>query len=1099
VVDTNYEEISIANLKFKITAQAKFKLQNYLDILDGKLKKQGIQDTIEDMHTRIAEHFALLSKTIPNQILTQDEVSYVMKKIGGLEDIDQMNADLPKTKKKLTFKQLMKKILKITGYIVFWVPHIIWGIFALIAAVTFLAFIVAGPENLTLGVLATYLGALLLPTVGIVVGVLLTIKKKLKAMYLFLLGIEIPLFLLSIFRIAALRIISPALSFLYILILLSCLVLLLDIFGFKKKNWLSKAFEYDKIIGYSAGTLVSGYILTIWSFFFPIMLNVLYTAIHNFVQEFTQFQTSFNPYRDGFFFMQVWQVPLLLSGFLIFLLFYLSPVYAFVIYFSRLIKQLKVVFSSLRKSNSANVIKFEKQGMTFANISKLAVCAFTFVAIPTVLFILSFQPSYRLQGDIENTTTQEEGFEKLKGSYLELYQNEALAKRILRNKLLSKYRFLVDEDKEGMFDDLYCNKPSRNSYRNYRDPGFTFDQSFCDSFEKVFSTVIFPVIYQGDMNSDFKNAQIEYKKIFDDSIQRGEKKTIKKYTANTLGESVFTFRGDDEIGLLDEDEKRVDLRRVDVETEINVDLNMHKTTYTLTFNNKEVTNQEVYLEFSLPEYSVMSDLKLGPNLENQGVVAPKAAAHLVYEQSLRRSIDPALLELISPNTYRLRVYPIPPRDGDEIQNWNSRTDESEITIIPNYQRVQFTYTGLIVDEYELLTFDYTRNIDISRNVLDFKLTNIEGANPSKIETILNSAKGSAAKYLKESKYLSDIKYKDDKSFAKESILSYSGFGNQCTQEELSNEAILYFDVSRSANRKDQKEIYKEIIREFAKEYDVRTFQFREFNFDVNKVNGQMSLEQVGVWIDKLEFWGYSDKSEIIKSILADARENQDANILILSDDSDFEFTEKSNYDISYKDLQDQRIFLLQIGERQTAQKEEINNLVWASGGDSFLVKPDLSNLESQISKIGLECLDVYENAGFDNIRWSDVYSKLATFEENKGNLKNISSADSRIRIATENFVRSKKASIMDPFTSMIALETSWQKQQLERESSGKDAFDLEHDIGEKGLIVPSASMFGSSMPELDQTTTIIIILFTGVGLVLFRKYRHHKRLNNLLK
>ena len=50
-------------------------------------------------------------------------------------------------------------------------------------------------------------------------------------------------------------------------------------------------------------------------------------------------------------------------------------------------------------------------------------------------------------------------------------------------------------------------------------------------------------------------------------------------------------------------------------------------------------------KFSLPnENAVITDLKLGLNLELASQVAPRGAASQIYEESRRASIDPALLE-----------------------------------------------------------------------------------------------------------------------------------------------------------------------------------------------------------------------------------------------------------------------------------------------------------------------------------------------------------------------------------------------------------------------------------------------------------------------
>jgi hypothetical protein len=68
----------------------------------------------------------------------------------------------------------------------------------------------------------------------------------------------------------------------------------------------------------------------------------------------------------------------------------------------------------------------------------------------------------------------------------------------------------------------------------------------------------------------------------------------------------------------------------------------------------------VVIFFQTPStWSVVSELKLGLDLQLIGQVAPRGAAKRVYEESLRRNIDPAIIEKVGLNSYSLRVFPIP--------------------------------------------------------------------------------------------------------------------------------------------------------------------------------------------------------------------------------------------------------------------------------------------------------------------------------------------------------------------------------------------------------------------------------------------------------
>lgn len=80
-------------------------------------------------------------------------------------------------------------------------------------------------------------------------------------------------------------------------------------------------------------------------------------------------------------------------------------------------------------------------------------------------------------------------------------------------------------------------------------------------------------------------------------------------------------------------------------------------------------------------------------------VAPRGAAKQVYEESVSRGIDPALLAQVGPRQYQLRVFPIP-----SVQN----------TITQGKQKVQFEYTAFTKNDIlQVIPPLKTRNLKIS--------------------------------------------------------------------------------------------------------------------------------------------------------------------------------------------------------------------------------------------------------------------------------------------------------------------------------------------------------------------------------------------------
>lgn len=128
-----------------------------------------------------------------------------------------------------------------------------------------------------------------------------------------------------------------------------------------------------------------------------------------------------------------------------------------------------------------------------------------------------------------------------------------------------------------------------------------------------------------------------------------------------------------------------------------------------SYTNKTNAQQEVIYEFSLPQDAVVTDLSLGPDLEYSGLIAPRGAAQATYEQQLQQRRDPALLEQLSPTSYRLRVFPVPGK--------NDRT-----TLQGQNQRVAFSYiTPLGPKGYALPVYASASNIEVNERNIDYTL------------------------------------------------------------------------------------------------------------------------------------------------------------------------------------------------------------------------------------------------------------------------------------------------------------------------------------------------------------------------------------------
>jgi putative PEP-CTERM system integral membrane protein len=100
------------------------------------------------------------------------------------------------------------------------------------------------------------------------------------------------------------------------------------------------------------------------------------------------------------------------------------------------------------------------------------------------------------------------------------------------------------------------------------------------------------------------------------------------------------------------------------------------------YQNQTPQRQEVVYYFSLPETAVITGVWLG-NSDNREArfvyrVAPRGAAQATYQNEFRRNIDPALMEQIGPNQYRLRIFPIEPQRWE----WREGRQRSQLQDAP---------------------------------------------------------------------------------------------------------------------------------------------------------------------------------------------------------------------------------------------------------------------------------------------------------------------------------------------------------------------------------------------------------------------------------
>jgi len=121
--------------------------------------------------------------------------------------------------------------------------------------------------------------------------------------------------------------------------------------------------------------------------------------------------------------------------------------------------------------------------------------------------------------------------------------------------------------------------------------------------------------------------------------------------------------------IVEADSAKTSLQIAKLNINISVTGNIASTVYDITFYNPFDRVLEGSFEFPLAEGQNVYryGLEINGNMR-EGVVVEKQLARVAYENTVRRNIDPGLLEKTKGNSYRTRIYPIPAKGYKSILN-----------------------------------------------------------------------------------------------------------------------------------------------------------------------------------------------------------------------------------------------------------------------------------------------------------------------------------------------------------------------------------------------------------------------------------------------
>lgn len=213
----------------------------------------------------------------------------------------------------------------------------------------------------------------------------------------------------------------------------------------------------------------------------------------------------------------------------------------------------------------------------------------------------------------------------------------------LLNAYLYRYRYLSAQVEVNHIAQLYKD-------------AFGLPTTVTGPLQTAYNALLSPLLYQGRPDDDNKAAEL-YATLFDTPIQKGEAATI-----TAALEATFD-RDQVEAGLLNINQQKVWLAEQQITT-------VHQGPVTQVelyevYENNTPEQQEIFYYFALPENAAVTGLWLGESPDRDQrqafTVSPRGAAQKVYRAQVRRRVDPALLEQVGPRQYRLRAFPVPPR------------------------------------------------------------------------------------------------------------------------------------------------------------------------------------------------------------------------------------------------------------------------------------------------------------------------------------------------------------------------------------------------------------------------------------------------------
>jgi len=894
---------------------------------------------------------------------------------------------------------------KYTSYFVFWGYNAVYLGYIVFTAVTSVSLSFFLRESIPWNIALMVYLLLLVPVGAIFFGVSKVARQNPGKLMSFLFAIEIPVVFFALFRLAFIRQMTGFHWLLFLSLVVAATGLLYHLLKTREKH---KNVLIGLALSQEIAVITGFYLLLLILFFLPVIIAVFVKGLlaANFGYLFHMIWIS-----KGLMFFS------LFFGVLLFVItigfFIISPVLAAIIYW----KSFREISREL--VSKFNFQKFHRIKYAFAAVFILAgvLLSFQFSAITFSPLIQQYKNSY--------------DFEEQQKYGEELAKNDRQIRNLLLNEYLAPYRYFADNNSSVL----------RSAYKSQ----FNLPEPYGDAVQSTFNFMASPFVY-GRSFKDGTEAVKNYEEIYDMPMQKGERDALVSALGATNNSAGMRA------GIIDEKKDAVRLvsRKIAATTENN---NLARVTVEEEYENTTSDLQEVYYEFSLPEDAVITGLWLGPDLEYDGVIAPKGAARKTYEQQIRYGIDPALLEQVGPRQYRLRVFPVMvKKDAVSAEGmFNTRL------VGPN-QKVKFEYVTFIAPEGIP-----TPETNVSRNIFADSTTKTEylvngNENPEfKIPVDYCSFTGFST--MTDAGLYKFVPYKQDSykcaTASVDAIPAISG-----------KKIAMLFDTSYSSKKRDWAEyLKKELpIEKLAENNEIDGYYFSDMLSKPIKLTPESLKEKItAVHI------GSTNRLKAINSVPA----GYDA-IFVFSDNDD---SDKAVETSAVK----RGVPIFMVHEGGLPQyRDDLTLAVEMSHGGAFNNAKDAmvrlaQTLESKsldavsLNRYGMWVIEAGEGTPIPLSKNGD--SLMAGAQAIKNLMTDGETAPDAMHVIAGRY------GIVSPYSSYVALVNDFQKQQLKRESDKTEKFNAEYDTGLEQLSTPASPNFLpiGGVPEPEEWALLIVV------------------------